>query len=71
VFRGGSQPGKAELQQWRRKHRVRQQVDGVCPGEPGQRTLITSLLSRPTDQQHAELLQDQPNDARRGDGDDH
>ena len=48
---GGGQPREAQLQQRCRKHRVREQVDGVRPGESGQGTLITGLLSRPVDQQ--------------------
>jgi hypothetical protein len=70
VCNGGGKPRKAQLQQRRRKYGVREQVDCVRPGEAGQGTLITGLLSRPVDQQHAELLQDQPDDSGSGDRDD-
>ena len=64
-------PREAQLQQRSRQHGVREQVDGICPGEPRQGTLITGLLRRPVDQQHAELLQHQADDAGRGDRHDH
>ena len=36
VFGGGGQSREAQLQQRSRQHGVREQVDGVCPGEPRQ-----------------------------------
>ena len=71
VFGGGGQSREAQLQQRSRQHGVREQVDGVCPGEPRQGTLITGLLRRPVDQQHTELLEHQADDPGRGDRHDH